>query len=177
MPGTPDETKGVRAGANARHQPHQASGAKVVANEVSRKHRYPTVAIEKAAADRGDPAHVLNTLERPRFSTRQRVEEVSEQRKVPSDVDERQRSSVGGSAYPDLASNERVVLVVQRGVPASSFLMYKLTGDNADHYWDREACDRLMPADRGGEDVPLVLLDPGAVHTVRLWIEQGAVLE
>ncbi len=61
------------------------------------------------------------------------------------------------------------------GDPVSSFLMYKLTGDNPNHYWDREACDRLMPADQLGEDTPLVQLDPGAVETVRLWIEQGAV--
>ena len=61
--------------------------------------------------------------------------------------------------------------------PASSFLMYKLTGDNPNHYWDREACDRLMPADQGGVDIPLVHLDPDAVAIVRRWIEQGAVFE
>lgn len=63
------------------------------------------------------------------------------------------------------------------GDPASSFLLYKLTGDNTNGYWDREACDRLMPADQNGVDVPLIQLDPAAVAKVRLWIEQGAVFD
>lgn len=71
---------------------------------------------------------------------------------------------------------ERAAFVVP-GDPLSSFLMYKLTGDNPNHYWDREACDRLMPADQNGVDVPLVQLDPEAVATVKRWIEQGAAFE
>ncbi|MDQ3336616.1 MAG: hypothetical protein M4D80_15725 [Myxococcota bacterium] len=71
---------------------------------------------------------------------------------------------------------ERAAFVVP-GDPASSFLMYKLTGDNPNHYWDREACDRLMPADQNGQDIPLVQLDPVAVQTVKQWIEQGAVFD
>ncbi len=63
------------------------------------------------------------------------------------------------------------------GDPAASFLIYKLTGEDPDQYWDREACDRLMPADQPGGDMPLIRLDPDAVEKVRLWVQQGAALD
>ena len=60
------------------------------------------------------------------------------------------------------------------GDPDASFLVYKLTGEHAEVFWEGEACNRLMPADVSGRDVPLIQLDPEAVDLVRRWIEAGA---
>lgn len=96
---------------------------------------------------------------------------------TPHLVQTESASDLQGRSWFKCNQGEEHAPFIVPGDPARSFLVYKLTGDNPDHYWDREACDRLMPADQGGEDIPLVQLDPDAVETVKRWIEQGAVFQ
>jgi hypothetical protein len=90
------------------------------------------------------------------------------------DVEQSPRWLMGGSRFECVRGGERARFVVP-GDPAASFLMYKITGENAEQFLgSEEGCDRWMPADWFGEDTPLVEIDPSAVDTIQLWIELGA---
>ena len=66
---------------------------------------------------------------------------------------------------------ERAPFVVP-GNPSASFLMYKLTGENPAQFWNQEACDRLMPADRNRGGTPLIKIDQEATEVIRRWISE-----
>ena len=83
-----------------------------------------------------------------------------------------QQLANGITRFPCLTDGERARFVVP-GNAERSFLYYKLTLENPQHYVG-DRCDRAMPPDSSGSDVPLVQLDPDAVAMIRAWIDAGA---
>jgi hypothetical protein len=83
------------------------------------------------------------------------------------------RQNLDAASWRTCTNDEHAPFIVP-GHPEQSFLYYKITGTFAAPIIAR-GCDRLMPADQNGRDIPLIEVDPDAVERIRTWIAEGAL--